>query len=81
MPMLATVSVVGAILYCSILILSWYAGYSDKADIFCTGGENTPQTAVGPDGLVVLWLLTIIAHVTFLPDEYSKFMVAQRLEN
>jgi len=83
-------------LFCILFGLSIYSGFSEKADVFCTGGPKTSKLAIGPDGLVVLWhrvlsislvaefsilvLLTLIAHSTYTDEKYEEFISNKNIQ-
>jgi len=73
----------------AITFMSLFAGYSRSADIFCNKYAGTTDLAVGPNGLVVMWmrvmgisilawislfsLLALIAFVNFDKEKYTTF--------
>ena len=77
-----------AVVYCILLSVSFYGGFSEKADVFCTGTFMFESTGIGPTGKVVTWLrvfaiflivclglfsiLLIFANLTFNQNEYEE---------
>ena len=75
-------------IYCILLFLSLYGGFSEKADMFCTGPFMFESTGIGPSGKVVMWLrvfsiflivclglfsiLLIFANMTFNSEDYDE---------
>jgi len=77
-----------AVLYCRLLSLSLYGGFSEKVDVFCTNTFMFESTGIGPSGKVVMWLrvfaiflivilglffiLFVFANITFFEEEYEE---------
>jgi len=77
-----------SVIYCILLSLSLYGGFSEKANVFCTGTFMFESTGIGPSGLVVIWLrvfaiflivclslfsiLLIFANMTFNLEDYDE---------
>ena len=78
----------------AITFMCLFAGYSSSADVFCNKYAGTTDPAVGPNGLVVMWmramgisiiawvslfsLLAFVAFVNFDADEYTTFEKERR---
>jgi len=77
-----------SVIYCTLLSLSLYGGFSEKANVFCMGPFLFESTGIGPSGKVVIWLrifaiflivclslfsvLLIFANMTFKQEAYDE---------
>ena len=64
-----------SVIYCVMLSLSLYGGFSEKANVFCMGPFMFESTGIGPSGKVVIWLRVFAIFLVVCLGLLSIFLI------